>query len=371
MPAGVVVADAATGCVAVSNAWAGLPWNEEWSEVELHAPNVRSGAGPLGYLLDRALGGEAVRGVELRRTSPGGRTAWVRVNAAPVRGPQGEVVCAVLVLDDVTTEKEAEAILQASKAELETRVDEQGVELSRTAESLEAEARKRQQAERNRQQLVARLTTITEDERRRISRELHDETSQHLASLIVGLKTVRGQLGAEEPPARVLDELQKQAEQIDRSVHRIAWELRPAALDQMGLEAALRSWLDHWSGLARIPADLHCNLGPTRLPPELEAQLYRLITEALANVQKHSQAKRASVLLARRQDHIIAAVEDDGRGFDLELIHTQGSSRGLGLLGMQERAQLLGGVLHIESSPGHGTTVLARVPHSPLTEDRP
>ncbi len=370
MPAGVVVADARTGRVVVANAMAALPWDGRgWSEVGLAGPDERAGPGPLVRLLDRAIGGAAVTGVELKREINGGPPAWVRVNAAPVLDRGGQVTSAVLVIDDVTTEKEAEAVLRRSHVDLVNRVEEQGAELSRTSESLEAEAVRRRAAERSREQLAARLTTISEDERRRLSHELHDETSQLLASLIVGLTTVRRQSSIDAAAAGALVVLQGQAEQIDRSVHRIAWELRPAALDAVGLEAAVRSRVEQWSEGAGVPAEFHSTLSQARLPPDVETQIYRLITEALANVQKHARANRVSVSIERQRDTTIAAVEDDGRGFDPENVDSRGNRQGLGLLGMRERAHLLGGTLHIESSPGRGTTVLARIPYSPPQEE--
>lgn len=241
--------------------------------------------------------------------------------------------------------------------ELRVAVTKKESQLTRTTVSLEAEAARRLEVERERQQLVTRLTTISEDERRRLSRELHDQTSQLLAALIAGLKTIRGQSGV--GTAAGLEGLQRQAEQISRSVHRIAWELRPAALDAMGLEAATASWVERWSEWVGVPVEFHSTLGPIRLQPEVETQIYRIVTEALSNVLKHARASRTGVSLEHHRGMIVACVEDDGQGFDPESAADRG---GLGLLGMRERATLLGGTLHVESAPGRGTTVLIRVP---------
>ncbi len=177
------------------------------------------------------------------------------------------------------------------------------------------------------------------------------------AALIAGLKTIRGQSGV--GTAAGLEGLQRQAEQISRSVHRIAWELRPAALDAMGLEAATASWVERWSEWVGVPVEFHSTLGPIRLQPEVETQIYRIVTEALSNVLKHARASRTGVSLEHHRGMIVACVEDDGQGFDPESAADRG---GLGLLGMRERATLLGGTLHVESAPGRGTTVLIRVP---------
>lgn len=365
MPAGVVVAEAGSGRVLVANAPAGLPWDAFWTDVRTGGPDRgRPHDGPLDRLLARALAGETVRGADLRRDAPGGRPAWFRVNAAPVRDPDGRLGWAVLVIDDVTAEKEAEAVLQA-------RVAEQQSALTETSGLLRAEAERRHAAERERRQLAARLTSITEEERLRISRELHDDTSQLLAALIAGLRTLRDHPGVDPVAVARLGAQQAVAEQVGRSIHRIAWELRPAALDAVGLEAALRSWAERWAGWAGLPVAFHSTLGPDRLPAEAETQIYRLVTEALANVQKHAQATRVNVLIERRKATIVVAVEDNGCGFDPESQESHGRRKGLGLLGMAERAALLGGTLHVESSPGRGTTVLARIPHSPRTEEEP
>lgn len=367
LPAGVVVAEAGSGGVLLANALARLPWGEGWSEVDPPGTGAGPAAGPLDRLLARAVAGETIRGAEVARAEADGRVTRYRVSAAPVRAGDGAVPWAVLVLDDVTTEKEAEAVLRRSHSALESRVVEQGAALDQTAASLEAEEIRRREAERARQQLVARLTTISEDERRRISRELHDETSQHLAALVAGLRAVRDRVGADDPAAGPLGRLQQQAEGVSRSIGRIAWELRPAALDAVGLEAAVRAWVERWGEWAGIPAEFHNTLGPGRLPPEVETQLYRLVAEALANVLKHARATRVGVSLGRVRGTIVAAVEDDGAGFDPDAAAAR-DRPGLGLPGMRERAALLGGVLEVESAPGRGTTVVARIPY-PLTRE--
>jgi signal transduction histidine kinase len=149
-----------------------------------------------------------------------------------------------------------------------------------------------------------------------------------------------------------------------RDIHRLAWELRPAALDDFGLEMALRRHVDEWAALSAVPVDFHSQgMGSSRLPPQFETTLYRITREALTNVFRHANAKRVSVLLERRADHVSLLVEDDGQGFDatatLRAPATQGK---LGLLGMLERATLAGGSVQIESKPGAGTTVFVRIP---------
>jgi signal transduction histidine kinase len=158
--------------------------------------------------------------------------------------------------------------------------------------------------------------------------------------------------------------LEKLADSLMRDIHRLAWELRPAALDDFGLETALRRYADEWAALSRVPVDFHSQgTSPHRLPPELETTLYRITREALTNVFRHAVAQRVSVLLDRRADHVLLIVEDDGKGFNAAALLQEPASGGkLGLVGMQERAALAGGSVEIESNPGAGTTVFARLP---------
>lgn len=139
----------------------------------------------------------------------------------------------------------------------------------------------------------------------------------------------------------------------------LAWELRPAALDDVGLEAALHELLRQWSSTQGVAADFHTALGDRpRLGGAIELQLYRIVQEALNNVGKHANAKNVSVLLERRGDDLTLIIEDDGRGFDVEALR----GAGLGLIGMQERVASLGGHLDFESAPGRGTTLFVRIP---------
>jgi signal transduction histidine kinase len=161
-----------------------------------------------------------------------------------------------------------------------------------------------------------------------------------------------------------VSKLEGLADKLMRDLHRLAWELRPAALDDFGLELALQRYADEWAALSGVPVDFHSHgVAERRLAPELETTLYRITREALTNVFRHAHARRVSVLLERRADHVSLIVEDDGQGFagaaTLGASATQGK---LGLLGMQERATLAGGSVVIESNPGAGTTVFARLP---------
>lgn len=258
---------------------------------------------------------------------------------------------------DVTDRKRAEAAVREAHGRLEERVRERTAELAQANQALAAEMAARREMQR-------RLATAQEDERRRVARELHDQLGQYLAALGLGLKALED--AARSLPA-VRDQvhlLRQLTDRIGRDVHDLALELRPTALDDLGLPAALASYLEEWAGRAGVRVEFHsAGLDRDRLPPAVETALYRVVQEALTNVLKHGRARRVSLVLQRTPDGVVATVEDDGRGFDPDA-HPPDAGR-LGLLGMRERVELVGGVLTVESAPGRGTTVIARVPLAP------
>jgi signal transduction histidine kinase len=157
-----------------------------------------------------------------------------------------------------------------------------------------------------------------------------------------------------------IESLQLIAQQLDRDVDHLVWELRPTALDDLGLRAALANYVQNWSTRVGISATLHTSgLMDDRLPSDAETALYRIAQEALTNVAKHARAENVGVILERRADHVLLIVEDDGVGFDPGTAESPG--QGFGLVGMQERAGLIGATLEIESSAGRGTTVFVRM----------
>lgn len=262
---------------------------------------------------------------------------------------------------DVTDRKRAEDAIRAAAAELEVRVRERTGELAHTNGALTGEIARRERAEADRRDLQQRLTTAQEDERRRIARELHDQMGQHLAAIGLGLKVVEDELPDPSPARDRLHGLRLLTDRIGREVHHLALELRPTALDDLGLQAALANYAEGWSERSGVEADFQAaGLDVVRLPAPVETALYRVVQEALTNVLKHAAAKRVSVVLQRTAGQVTAVVEDDGRGFDPDA-DTPADYR-LGVLGMRERATLVGGTLEVESAPGRGTTVIARIP---------
>lgn len=223
-------------------------------------------------------------------------------------------------------------------------------------------ARKRLEVER--ETALARLALAEERERQRLSRELHDRTAQDLVALAVGLKSLDRCPATGPLRGQLLMELQGMVGDLQQQVRWLAWDLSARELVEGGLEDALRSYVELWSERTGTPADfISRGLGGERLPELVETAVYRIAREALANVERHARARSVSALLEYDEGLARLTVEDDGCGFDPEAVQeSSGASPKLGLLGMKQRVVLVGGTLLIESSPGAGTTVLARIP---------
>ncbi len=212
-------------------------------------------------------------------------------------------------------------------------------------------------SERVARDALRRVVAAQELERRRLARELHDETGQALASILLGL---RG-LEAVSDPARAHEALVELRELVVgtlRDVRRLAVDLHPKTLDDFGLVSALERLLETWREQTGIAVELANRLGGEELPPEAATALYRIVQEALTNVVKHAAARHVSILLTYKNGRVVAVIEDDGRGFD-----PAAESVGSGLESMGERVRLLDGRFRIESSPnGSGTTLVVEVP---------
>lgn len=207
------------------------------------------------------------------------------------------------------------------------------------------------------QDALRRVVGAQELERRRLARELHDETGQALTSILLGLKAAEDAGGQEEMRAAI-SSLRELVVATLHDVRRLAVELRPRALDDFGLVPALERLTETFGEQTGIAVEFEHNLGGSRLPEEVETALYRIVQEALTNVLKHAGASRVSVLLMWREGALTAVIEDDGRGID----PSAPQESGLGLVGMAERLGLLDGTLSVESTDGGGTTIVAEVP---------
>jgi signal transduction histidine kinase len=205
--------------------------------------------------------------------------------------------------------------------------------------------------------VLRRVVTGQELERQRLARELHDETGQALTSILLGLKGIDEAKGDSQIRQSVLA-LRELVVATLQDVRRLAVELRPKALDDFGLVAALERLAETFADQTGIDVHVEAALGDSRLSGEVETALYRIVQEALTNVIKHANARTVSVVVTRKGDGVVAVIEDDGRGFDTA---TDPEGR-LGLLGMRERIALVGGRLSVESGAGQGTTVAVEVP---------
>ncbi len=217
--------------------------------------------------------------------------------------------------------------------------------------------------EEERNSLLRQLAVAEEEERLRLSRELHDQMGQLVTALLLGLRTLQhGPTSAEQ--SATIAELEKLADRIAREVQQLALDLRPPALDTLGLPAALENLLHEWSARNGIETDLQ-SIGITgeRFPAEVETTLYRVAQEGLTNVLKHARASHVSLLIERRGGTLSLILEDNGDGFELEeVLVAPDKARRLGLRGMRERVARLGGSVEIESSPGVGTCLFIRAP---------
>jgi len=234
-------------------------------------------------------------------------------------------------------------------------------DLTARRQAEEADARLREAAERD--SLRRELLAAEESERRRFARELHDEAGQHLTALGLGLQSLSDVV----PPGSEIDRraarLREVVATLARELHGLAQRLRPKVLDDFGVVPALTTYVEEWARNASIPVDMHIRLDGPRLIPAIETAVYRIIQEALTNVARHSAASRASVIVERRGDSVVAIIEDNGRGFDTAAPPRSLHRTPLGLRGIIERANLLGGMAEIESSPhGGGTTLFVRIP---------
>ncbi len=222
-----------------------------------------------------------------------------------------------------------------------------------------------QNQDKIRGELLREIFSIQEEERRRIARELHDETSQALASLAANLKVIASMLPATAGEAKSsLKKVEQLSISILGEIHKLIYELRPTLLDDLGLVAATRWLADNILGAAGVTVNFKTLGRDRRLSPQLEATLFRVIQEAVANIARHAHAKNARVSLHFKKSAIEVHVGDDGRGFDVEeAISSKDRPRGLGLLGMKERVELTNGTLSIRSHPsGGGTRIDIKIP---------
>jgi PAS domain S-box-containing protein len=270
-------------------------------------------------VLSRLRRGERIDHFETVRQAKDGRRVAVSLSVSPIRDEQGRVIGAAKVARDISDRLERERVHQ-----------------------------------------LTRLVVAQDDERRRLARELHDELGQQMTALRLTVETLKAAVIDRGDLQAQVEMLQEMARQLDEDVAFRVRGLRSTVLETRGLAAAVREHVGHWSHHFSLPVRLHTNLSEDRLPSEVEDTMYRVVQEALNNILKHARAAHVDVALERHADHVSLIIEDDGVGFDPSTAAI--GSGGVGLVGMRERAALIGADLQIESTAGCGTTVFIRAP---------
>jgi PAS domain S-box-containing protein len=272
-----------------------------------------------------------------------------------------QVLGYIKVAQDLTAKRESEQALVQARQDLERRVSERTRELADANAALRKEMTERMQSEELRVRLLSHLVDAQENERRRLSRELHDQFGQQVTALALKVSALQSMRDLKPAVRKELEALESIAKQLDSDIDHLAWELRPTALDDLGLIEALNDYVRTWSKHFGVQVELQTSgAAGGRLPAHIETVLYRIAQEALNNVAKHAAARAVELILEQRAEHVSLIIEDDGIGFDSEAAIAD--PPGLGLVGMRERAAFAGGTLEIESRPGGGTSVFVRVP---------
>ena len=253
---------------------------------------------------------------------------WVRVTAAAIRNPLGDLIGAVETIEDVTERKQAEEELKRSSVQL-----------------------------RN---LSNRLQSLREEERTLIAREIHDELGQQLSALQIDLTWLEDQVPAKKRSIRTrIRSMEGLVDTIIRSVQRIATELRPSLLDDLGLSAAIEWQAKEFQKRTGIECRVLLNREDIKATRDRSTAIFRTFQETLTNVLRHAQATRVEVRLADEKHHLVLEVRDNGRGIPDSRID---SPKSLGLVGIRERVNALKGSVRISGAPGRGTTVRVELP---------
>lgn len=260
------------------------------------------------------------------------------------------------------TAREREAV-RKQQEKLTRELDLRLEEWQTTAEALKQETERRAVLEAELSEVLRRTVADQEAERLRIARELHDTLGQSLTLLQLGLEALGSAYGDGVEFQSRMAALRTLAVELGRDLNRLAWEIRPTALDDFGIHTAIRNLMETWGERSGIAVDLHMSLNDERLSSEIETTLYRVLQEALTNVVRHADATRVGVMLGATDRLVTMIIEDDGQGFvscNIDLGNLP--PKRLGLLGIRERVALVDGSLEVESSPGTGTTVFVRIP---------
>lgn len=321
--------------VAVNDVMCRYTGYSEGEFLSMDPEDILSGEGKIlfGGRVKKMMTGEKVpEEVEYEIVTKSGGRLWVAVNTTPVY-EHGKVKGATAVVHDVTERRKVARVLKESEGRL--------------------------------RRLSAELIKAQEKERKRISRELHDELGQSLAILKHRVRSIgksfRAELRESEPRA---EDAVKLIDEVIEKVRQIARDLNPSILDDLGLSPALRHLTETLMEECEIPVFLDIGDFDALVPKESAGNVYRICQEALTNIMKHAEASQTQIRMRREDDCLILSIEDDGKGFDLQEVRARdGATRGLGLAVMEERAYLMGAKLLLSSVPeGGGTKVVLTIP---------
>ena len=280
----------------------------------------------------------------------------------------------LIAVTDITRRWHAERGLEKARQELEFRVQERTEQLNELNRALEEKVREvtvaleqlsqsKKELERTTRQLRSlanQLMEAQDQERRRISRELHDDLSQKLASLGVETQTIQRDLTRGSDIGEPLQALHQRIVHLAQDVHFIAYQLHPSVLDDVRLPLALQAFINEWAGQHKMVVKFTMTKLPDVIPNNVASCLYRVTQEGLRNVSRHAETSEVAVHLGLSAKGLLLSIKDRGAG--MAPSNGGGRQRGLGILSMKERLRLVNGTLSIRSRAGHGTTVLARIP---------
>ena len=304
-----------------------------------------------------------------------GSRFWASVVITALRDPGGNVLGFIKITRDMTERRAREVTLAEAKEKLELNIEQRAAVLVKVNLELRQEIAERERVEgelRNSleqlRDLAARLQHVREEERALVAREMHDELGQACTAIKMDLASIGRKATKRQAP--LLAKVHSASQLVDKMiflVRRIASELRPRTLDDLGLNAALEWQAQEFEARTRISCFVDLPREQLALDSDRSTAIFRIFQESLTNVARHAHATRVDASLERRGDQLILQVRDNGKGFDPEQISTRKS---LGLVGMKERALLLNGELKLEGVPGSGTTLTLRVPLPPESSQK-
>lgn len=287
--------------------------------------------------LDLLAGRRETAQTEARYRRRDGEVVWLLTTMAVIPAPDGSPRNVITIVEDISAQRRAQEQLGSSREELRA--------------------------------LSQKLLGVQEAERTRLARELHDQIGQALSAVMISLESLLRPGASERRKASRVQDSMAVVEHAIEQVRTLSFDLRPSMLDDLGLGAAAAAYCKRQTKLAGLELDL--DVGPlTGAPPKtVEAACFRILQEAVTNVLRHAGATRLKVRLGGDDRELDLSVEDDGRGFDPEKLREAGPGFHLGILGMRERAELVGGTVHVDSAPGRGTFVQAHFTYEEGTSD--